>query len=147
MRTTLPQLIVEILSSAKRPLVNSEIRDAILSNRLTTAESIDTTLTAAAKAGLIEKKAVTGLSPSKFLYSVPKKPTVTAVVQSVVKGSKIDSLEVLMAVRSVLPTATKASVDTALYTLAKKNKIVKSKNPMTDSNTISSQSKFLYSAK
>jgi hypothetical protein len=146
---TLNQHVVEILSAAKRPLQNQEIRQALGARRpWTTAATVDVILHQASKKGLIEKKpAPHNAFPSKFLYSVPKQPSVASVVRSIVKGSKIDSLEVFMAARSVLPGVTKHAIDGALYQLVKKATINKSKNPMTDANSISSQSKFLYSAK
>lgn len=145
---TLNQHVVEILSAAKRPLVNAEIRNALGARRpWTTAATVDVILHQASKKGLIEKKPVTGQGASKFLYSVPKPPSVASVVRSIVKGSKIDSLEVFVTAQSVLPAVTKRAIDNALYALVKKAVINKSKNPMTDTNSISSQSKFLYSAK
>lgn len=148
MRKTLSKLIVLAISQAKRPLVNEEIRTYVTQKRPTTsAATVDVTLNQAAKKGLIEKTPVTGKGAAKYAYSIPKRASVASVVQSVVKGSKIDSMEVFLATQSVLPNVTKHATDNALYQLSRDGVINKSKNPMTDSNTISTQSKFLYSAK
>lgn len=150
MRTTLTQLIVNALSKSKTGMVNAQIAKVVMKKRPgTTPETIDATLSAASKKGVISKKPTMGLmGKSKFVYSVTKEPSVRAVILESLKGkTRIDSMEVLQIVRSVLPKAKKNNVDATLSQMATRGEIVKSKTLMTDDNVISSQSKFVYTGK
>jgi hypothetical protein len=145
-KRTISQLILSTLTTARRPLANFEIRRKITAIRpLISAATIDTSLTTAAKAGVIEKTRSYDTGTSKFLYTAPIAPSIISVVRQVVKGVKIDSAEVYATALIVLPNVGKSQTDNALFALVKRKEIAKSKNPMTDSNTISAQSKFLYS--
>lgn len=147
---TLTQLIVKTIAASKTGLVNSQIAAKVQKRRPGTApETIDAMLNYTSKKGLVQKTPTLGLmGKSKFVYSVPKAPSVRAIILETVKGkTKIDSLEIHMAVRSIRAEATKHQVDNALFQLAAEDKIVKSKNLMTDDNVISTQSKFVYTGK
>jgi hypothetical protein len=140
--------IVKALQTAKKPLVYSEILSSVqVVKQGMEAETLDQVLFQAAKAGLIDKDPISGRGRSRYVYSVAIQPSTTSIIRSVITKTKLDSLEVFLAVKSVKPTATKQSVDSALYSMSKAGEIIKSKNPMTDTNTISSQSKFLYGSR
>jgi hypothetical protein len=143
---TITSLIVAAIKSRKRSLTNSEIREYVQNRRYgTTAATIDTILTQASAKGIIEKTPTSVHGRAKNLYSVPKKVSVRKVVLASLTGSKMDSMQIHSVVCSVLPQARKKNVDQALLILSANGVINRSKNPMTDSNTISTQSKFLYS--
>lgn len=143
---TVSDLIIAALRTSKTPLTNESIRKIVQRKRATVSRAtIDTSLSTASKKGLINKTPATGLARSKFVYSAVRLPSTRKVVLASLTGAKMDSLQVHSVVTSVLPTVQKDRVDNVLYKLAKDGVINKSKNPMTDSNTISSQSKFLYS--
>jgi len=147
MRTTLKQLIVDVLTKSKTGMVNSQIAQAVMKKRPSTSfTSIDATLTQASKQGVIQKKPTLGtMGKSKFVYSVEKAPSVRKVLlESLNTTDKLDSQEIATVVRSVLPGATRSTIDSTLFRMAARGEIVKSKTPMTDSNVTSNASKFVY---
>lgn len=142
----LNQLIIVAIKTAGRPLENYEIRKYVMRRRPSTSvASIDTSLNRESAKGTIIKTPAKGLGTSKNLYSVPKLPKVSAVLKAVLNKSKQDSMQLHSVVSSIIPNVTKKNVDQTLYRLVNAGAIQRSKNPMTDSNTISAQSKFLYS--
>lgn len=139
------------------------------------ASTIDTILHKASKEGLLKRKSAigTGLGNSKFEYqitnealrrvrraglidfyepalSAPKKERIPhgalseTIIEAVEKKSR-DMNELYSLVHAKFPTASRASVSNSLLRLSKLKLISKSKNPMTDSNVTSENSKFVYS--
>lgn len=148
-RKSLQSLIVEILSKSKSGMVNAQVAKAVLKKRpATSLASIDTTLTTASKKGTIQKVPTNGtMGKSKFVYSVAKQPSVRAVLLASMKaGDRLDSQEIATVVRSVLPGATKANIDTTLFNMSRKGELIKSKTLMTDTNVTSDASKYVYTA-
>lgn len=144
---TITQLIAAALSKSKTGLVNYEIATIVQQQRHgTNAQTIDSTLSAATKKGVINKTPTLGTrGNSKFVYSVPKQPSISSVILQTLKNkTRIDSLEILQIVRSVRWNATKTEIDNSLFKLAANGKIIKSKSLMTDRNVISTQSKYVY---
>lgn len=149
---TLNQLVVEAVArTPKKALRNDQIRSYIQKRRPgTSAATVTEIIRQTAAAGEIAKIPVIGLGQSKFVYTkatgTPYHRTgVTKLVKTVLTVNKMDSREIFNSVLVLNANVTKEEVDNALYGLAKAGKIQKSKNPMTDQNTVSTQSKFLYS--
>lgn len=149
MRTTLTQHIVNILSTSsfKNGLVNNQIAAVLFFDGVdSSCATIDNALSIAAKKDIIQRRPSLGkFGNSKYVYYIRPAPSIVDVIRASIKKSKIDSREVFLTVRSVLPTVSKSSIDSTLAHLVNKKEIIRSKNPMTDGNTTSSQSKFVYS--
>jgi len=141
---TLSQLVVAAIKKARRPLRNFEIQEFVAKKRPhTRAETLDTILYQASKAGVIGKLPLTG-EVSKFAYTEPNFSSITEATYNVLTETRLDSQQIFELVLSERPDAKKASVDQALYNLSNRGQIKKSKTPMTDANA-NSQSKFVYS--
>lgn len=147
-KKTIRQLIVDALTNSPQPMLNHEIRNFITKNGRPDIDSpvLDTMLWQLSRSGHIEKRAVRNKAPSKNIYFIckPYKSTRAAVLDLLVSSKmKYDSKEIFdqLGLRMNL---SKKAVDVALYDLRIKGLIRRSKNPMTDTNIESLQSKFLY---
>jgi len=156
---TLNSIIVTAVANAKRALRAHQIHTIVAKKRPgTSADTINTTLSTITKIGGLVKIPVSGEGKAKFAYAPGfnvkmtkrtwKNISVAKLVRTVLTVDAADSLDVFQKVHALNPQITRVQVQGALQDLvfAKKNPINRSKNPMTDENTVSSQSKFLYSA-
>jgi glycyl-tRNA synthetase beta subunit len=149
--STLNQIILKAVASSKRALRNHEIQAIVQRKRPGTAGStVDTAISLAAKSNKLVKIPVFDEGRAKFAYAPGvgvKTATrgISAMIRTVLTANMADSYEIWAKVTHLDSSVTKRQVDFALAQLARTNKIAKSKNPMTDSNVSSTQSKYFYS--
>jgi predicted transcriptional regulator len=147
--TKINELIVSALKRTKNPQLNYEIRDYVQAKRPNTSPAtIDTALNLAAAKGLIFRNQVKDRGRAKYQYFFKKPPKVNQILLNILaKTSKLSSHQLYLKAKEIESSVTPVKIDTSLYYLSSlSKKIIKSKNPMTDSNS-RSHSKYLYSIK